>query len=76
MMRWVRHVELRGRRQMHKGFGGGNLQKSDYLKYLGMHWGLIQRWILKKQDGRALSRVIGPKTAQDLLNTKMNIQIP
>jgi len=75
-MRWVRHVELWGRRQMRKGFGGGNLQKSDYLKYLGIHWGLIQRWILKKWDGRALSGLIGFKTVQDLLNTKMNIQIP
>jgi hypothetical protein len=26
--------------------------------------------------GGALSELIGPKTAQDFLNTKMNIQIP
>jgi len=39
---------IMGGRQMCKGFGGGNLKKSDYLKYLGIHRGLIQRWILKK----------------------------
>jgi len=44
----MRHVELWGRRHKFKGFGGGNLQKSYYLKYLDIHWDLINIWILKK----------------------------
>jgi hypothetical protein len=33
---------------MHKGFGGENLREGDYVKYLGIDWSLIQRWILQK----------------------------
>jgi hypothetical protein len=31
-----------------KGFRRGNLQESDYLKYLGIDGRITQRWILKK----------------------------
>jgi hypothetical protein len=49
-MKWAGH-ELKERREMHKGFGWGNLKERDNTEGLGVNERVILKWIVKNYDG-------------------------
>ena len=49
---------VRGTGEVHTAFWWGHPRKRDHLEDLGINEMLILKWILKKWDGEALTKLI------------------
>jgi hypothetical protein len=56
-MRRAEHVARMGAGEVHSSWWG-NLRERDRLEYLGVDWGIILKWILRKWDGEALTGLV------------------
>jgi hypothetical protein len=57
-MRLATHVACIGEREVHTGFWWGNLRERGHLVDPGVDGRIILKWILKKWNGEAGTRVV------------------
>jgi hypothetical protein len=78
-MRWAEHSARMGAGEVHRGSWWRNPRERDRLEYLGVDWGIILKWILRKWDWGGVDWIF---LAEDryrwrtVLNAVMNLRVP